>query len=179
MAQWRAVTRSSPPAHGVRAVSAVSWFEDAGSKTISAKVFVGNLSFKTTREELNEILSEAGEVVSIHLPVERDTGRLRGFAFVEFATAEAAQNAIRLFDGREVGGRRLRVNAADDRPRRDEGGESRAPAKPGPRPAAPAKPAGPRPAPRDILPEVLPFVEKPGRERWARRNQRSKRYPDD
>lgn len=155
------------------------FLEDAGSEAISAKVFVGNLSFKTTRDELNEILSEAGEVVSIHLPVERDTGRLRGFAFVEFATAEAAENAIRLFDGREVGGRRLRVNAAEDRPRREDGPDQRGPARFGPRPSAPPRPAGPRPSPRDILPDVLPFAEKPGRDRWARRNQRSKRHPDD
>lgn len=155
------------------------FFEDAGSVAISAKVFVGNLSFKTTREELQEVLSEAGEVVNVHLPVERETGKLRGFAFVEFATAEAAANAIRLFDGREVGGRRLRVNPAEDRPRREDGGDPRGPARPGPRPAAPPRPPGPRPAPREILPEVLPFVEKPGRDRWARRNQKGKRYDDD
>lgn len=153
--------------------------EDAGSEAISAKVFVGNLSFKTTRDELNELLSEAGEVVSVHLPVERETGRLRGFAFVEFATAAAADNAIRLFDGREVGGRRLRVNAAEDRPRREDGTDQRGPARFGPRPTAPPRSAGPRPSPREILPDVLPFAEKPGRDRWARRNQRSKRHPDD
>jgi nucleolin len=157
-----------------------AFLEDAGSEAISAKVFVGNLSFKTTRDELNDLLSEAGEVVSIHLPVERETGKPRGFAFVEFATAEAAERAIRLFDGREVGGRRLRVNAAEERPRREEGAEARGPSRFGPRPGAPPRSSGgPRPAPKDILPEVLPFVEKPGRERWARRNQRNKRYDDD
>lgn len=113
--------------------------------------------------------------MNIHLPVERETGKLRGFAFVEFATPEAAKNAIRLFDGREVGGRRLRVNPAEDRRPREEGSEPRPAPRPGPRPGA-----GPKPAPREILPEVLPFAEKPGRDRWARRNQRSnKRYPDD
>ena len=155
-------------------------FEDAGSGAISAKIFVGNLSFKTTRDELYEILSEAGEVINVHLPVERETGRLRGFAFVEFASAEAAETAIRLFDGREVGGRKLRVNAAEDRPRREDGADPRGASRSGSRPGQPSRPAGgPRPVPREIVPEVLPFAEKPGRDRWARRNQRNKRYDDD
>ncbi len=119
-------------------------------------------------------------MVSVHLPVERETGKPRGFAFVEFATAEAAERAIRLFDGREVGGRRLRVNAAEDRPRRDEGADQRGSSRSGPRGGAPPRPTGgARPAVKDVLPEVLPFAEKPGRDRWARRNQRNKRYDDD
>jgi RNA recognition motif-containing protein len=85
---------------------------------ISTKVFVGNLNFSTTKEELTALLGEAGRVVNVHLPTDRETGRPRGFAFVEFAQASEASDAITRFHNREVGGRRLNVNAADDRPRR-------------------------------------------------------------
>src|SRR5262245_31085736 len=85
---------------------------------ISTKVFVGNLNFSTTKEELTALLGEAGRVVNVHLPTDRETGRPRGFAFVEFAQASEASDAIARFHNREVGGRRLNVNAADDRPRR-------------------------------------------------------------
>ena len=85
---------------------------------ISTKVFVGNLSFSTTKEELTTLLTEAGRVVNVHLPTDRETGRPRGFAFVEFSQPGEAADAITRFHNREVGGRRLNVNAADDRPRR-------------------------------------------------------------
>ncbi|HUF78986.1 MAG TPA: hypothetical protein VMR44_08725, partial [Thermoanaerobaculia bacterium] len=61
---------------------------------------------------------EAGEIQDIFIPSDRETGRPRGFAFVEFATEEGAARAIELFDGHELSGRALRVNAAEDRPRR-------------------------------------------------------------
>ena len=64
------------------------------------------------------MLAEAGRVVNVHLPTDRETGRPRGFAFVEFSEAREAADAITRFNNREVGGRRLNVNAADDRPRR-------------------------------------------------------------
>jgi cold-inducible RNA-binding protein len=99
---------------------------------ISAKIFVGNLSYQTTKEELTQLLSGAGSVVNASLPTDRETGRPRGFAFVEFASDEQAAEAIRLFNGRELGGRKLNVNAADERPRRTDGG--------GPRPYRPAPP---------------------------------------
>ena len=85
---------------------------------ISTKVFVGNLNFSTTKEELTALLGEAGRVVNVHLPTDRESGRPRGFAFVEFSQASEASEAITRFHNREVGGRRLNVNAADDRPRR-------------------------------------------------------------
>ena len=59
--------------------------------------------------------------MSANLPTDRETGRPRGFAFVEFATEAEAAEAVRMFNGRELGGRKLNVNAADDRPRRSEG----------------------------------------------------------
>jgi len=64
------------------------------------------------------LLAEAGRVVNVHLPTDRETGRPRGFAFVEFSQAGEAADAITRFNNREVGGRRLNVNPADDRPRR-------------------------------------------------------------
>jgi RNA recognition motif-containing protein len=83
---------------------------------VSAKVFVGNLSFQTSKEALGELLSQAGQVVDVFLPTDRATQRPRGFAFVEFATEEEAAEAIRRFDGHALDGRSLRVNAAEDRP---------------------------------------------------------------
>jgi RNA recognition motif-containing protein len=95
--------------------------EDAA---ISARIFVGNLSFGTTAETLTQLLSEVGSVLQVYLPTDRETGRPRGFAFVEFATDAHAADAIRLFNVREVDGRRVTVNAAEDRPARRERSDS-------------------------------------------------------
>lgn len=83
--------------------------------TSSSKVFVGNLNFATTKDELATAFSEAGEVVDVHIPADRETGRPRGFAFVQFSTPEAAAEAISKFDGRELAGRPLRVSEAQER----------------------------------------------------------------
>jgi RNA recognition motif-containing protein len=83
-----------------------------------SKVFVGNLDFKATRDQIESVFAEAGEIQDVFIPTDRESGRPRGFAFVEFATEEAAEQAIKLFDGYDLGGRALRVNAAEDRPRR-------------------------------------------------------------
>lgn len=84
---------------------------------MSSKIFIGNLDFGVTDQELRELVSEAGEVVDVHIPTDRDSGRPRGFAFVGFATEEQAANAVEAINGREVSGRVLRVNIAEDRPR--------------------------------------------------------------
>jgi RNA recognition motif-containing protein len=81
-------------------------------------VFVGNLHYETTREELSLLLAEAGSVVDVHLPTDRETGRPRGFAFVGFASAAQAAEAIRRFDQMEMRGRKLTLSVADDRPLR-------------------------------------------------------------
>jgi cold-inducible RNA-binding protein len=87
------------------------------------KVFVGNMSFDTTREELQELFAQAGEVTEVVVPTDRMSGRPRGFAFVSFATDEAAAAAIQKLDGAELGGRNLRVNEASaERPTRSFGG---------------------------------------------------------
>jgi RNA recognition motif-containing protein len=84
-------------------------------------VFVGNLSYDVTREELLEVFGAAGKVVDAKVPTDRDTGRPRGFAFVEFDSDEAAARSIELLNGKDLRGRPLRVNEADNRPPRPGG----------------------------------------------------------
>jgi RNA recognition motif-containing protein len=85
---------------------------------MASKVFVGNLDFKTTRDQLHALFSEIARPTDLFLPSDRATGKPRGFAFVEFETEEQAQQAIARFNNYDFGGRSLRVNAAEDRPRR-------------------------------------------------------------
>jgi cold-inducible RNA-binding protein len=89
---------------------------------MSSKVFVGNLDFNTTRDEVQSLFSQIGEIKDVFLPTDRESGRPRGFAFVEFVNEEDAAKAIERFNGYELSGRALRVNAAEDRPRRDAAG---------------------------------------------------------
>lgn len=90
---------------------------------MGTKVFVGNMSFDTTREQLQELFAQAGEITEVVVPTDRMSGRPRGFAFVSFATDEAAAAAIQKLDGQELGGRNLRVSEASaERPQRSFGG---------------------------------------------------------
>ncbi len=84
-------------------------------------MFVGNLSFDVTREELVEAFGAVGRVVDAKVPTDRETGRPRGFAFVEFENDEAVQKCIEQMNGRDLKGRAMRVNAAEDRPPRPAG----------------------------------------------------------
>ncbi|HEU5059217.1 MAG TPA: RNA-binding protein [Kofleriaceae bacterium] len=86
------------------------------------RLFVGNLSFNTTEESLMAAFQEFGEVVEARLMTERETGRSRGFGFVEMATPEAAAKAIEEMNGAVLDGRPLRVNEAEKRPERGGGG---------------------------------------------------------
>jgi RNA recognition motif-containing protein len=90
--------------------------EDQKEEAIQTKLFVGNLSFDTSSEQLRDLFGETGEVVSVTVPIDRDTGRPRGFAFVELSTTEQAAAATEKFNGYELDGRALRVNEATDRP---------------------------------------------------------------
>ena len=83
---------------------------------ISNKVFVGNLSFDVTRDELIAAFASVGKVVDAKLPTDRETGRPRGFAFVEFEDDDAAQKCIATMNGKDLKGRPLRVNEAENRP---------------------------------------------------------------
>jgi RNA recognition motif-containing protein len=89
-------------------------------KLMSTKLYVGNLSFATTSHDLETMFAEHGTVESANLIEDRETGRSRGFGFVEMSSKEEADNAISLMNGKEVDGRSLTVNEA--KPREDRGG---------------------------------------------------------
>ena len=76
------------------------------------KLFVGGIPYRTTDEELRQLFSQAGEVVSVFIPMDRETQRPRGFAFVEMADDAAAEKAISMFDNTDMGGRSIKVNKA-------------------------------------------------------------------
>ncbi len=76
------------------------------------KLFVGGIPYRTSDEELKQHFSQAGEVLSVYIPMDRETGRPRGFAFVEMTDDAAADKAISMFDGSDMGGRRIAVNKA-------------------------------------------------------------------
>jgi RNA recognition motif-containing protein len=82
---------------------------------MNAKLFVGNLSFNVTENELEELFSQHGSVSAVNLMTDKATGRSRGFAFVEMQTREEAQTAIAALNGRDFGGRALTVNIARTR----------------------------------------------------------------
>jgi len=92
---------------------------------MATKLYVGNLSFRTTSEDLREAFSSAGTVESATVIEDRDTGRSRGFGFVEMATPEEAAAAIEQFNGKDLGGRNLTVNEAKPRTERAGGGGGR------------------------------------------------------
>ncbi len=86
------------------------------------KLYVGNLSFDTSGSDLEQIFGEFGTVESATVVEDRDTGRSRGFGFVELSSNEEGQNAIEQLNGKEVGGRQLTVNEAKPRENRAGGG---------------------------------------------------------
>ncbi len=86
---------------------------------MASKVFVGNLSYNTTKEQVQELFAQAGPLTDVFLPTDRETGRMRGFAFVTYESDEDAQKAIQQFNGQQLDGRPLRVNPAEEKPRRD------------------------------------------------------------
>ena len=84
------------------------------------KLYVGNLSYDTTQEAVRTLFAQVGEVTEVNLITDRDSGRPKGFGFVQMATEEAAQEAIRRFNGFSVDNRALTVNEA--RPREERSG---------------------------------------------------------
>lgn len=88
-----------------------------------AKIYVGNLPFNATEDQVRELFAQHGTVESVALPSDRETGRPRGFGFVEMNSSDAAR-AIQAVNGKDLGGRPLRVNEAQDKPRGAGGGRS-------------------------------------------------------
>jgi RNA recognition motif-containing protein len=86
---------------------------------MAKKIYVGNLSYGTTDESLRSLFASHGEVESVAVITDRDTGRSKGFGFIEMRDEEAAKAAISALDGYELDGRRIRVNEANEKPRRD------------------------------------------------------------
>ncbi len=82
-------------------------------------IYVGNLPFKTSNEDLEDLFASFGEVTRAHVVTDRETGRSRGFGFVEMAVREEGESAIANLDGTEVEGRGLRVNEAKPREKRE------------------------------------------------------------
>lgn len=92
---------------------------------MSTKLYVGNLSFDTSSQDLETLFAELGTVQSASVVEDRETGRSRGFGFVEMSSKEEAQSAIASLDGKEVDGRNLKVNEAKPREDRGNGGGGR------------------------------------------------------
>jgi cold-inducible RNA-binding protein len=89
---------------------------------MSMNLYVGNLAFETTGDEIKTLFAQAGTVESVNLIEDRETGRSRGFGFVEMQTKEEGAAAISRFNGQELGGRALKVNEAKPRENRGNGG---------------------------------------------------------
>ena len=96
--------------------------QSAYSLWMAKKIFVGNLSFQTTENDLSDMFGAIGQVESVQIITDRDTGRSKGFGFVQMADDAAAEKAIAQLNGKEVGGRNLNVNEAKPMQKRDFGG---------------------------------------------------------
>jgi RNA recognition motif-containing protein len=95
---------------------------------MAKKIYVGNMSYNTSEDTLRQLFAQYGEVVSVNVITDRYTGRAKGFGFVEMASDDAARAAMGALNGREVDGRQLKVNEANDKPRdsnRGSGGGSK------------------------------------------------------
>lgn len=84
---------------------------------MSKKVFVGGLSWDTSEESLSQHFGQAGDIVEAKIIQDRESGRSRGFGFVTFESEDSAGNAVEMFDGKELDGRTIKVDFAEDKPR--------------------------------------------------------------
>jgi len=105
----------------VRVLPKARWNRQRES-SLGKKLYVGNLPFSTTETELRQLFEKHGSVESVAVIMDRETGRPRGFAFVEMSDSNGAAAAMQSLDGRDFGGRALRVNEANERPAGGGGG---------------------------------------------------------
>jgi len=91
-------------------------------RPVGTRVYVGNLPFSATQESLREAFAHLGQVTDVHVVMDRDTGRSRGFAFVTMGNTQEAAAAIQAMNGTNLEGRALRVNEAEEKPQRSGGG---------------------------------------------------------
>ena len=90
---------------------------------MNQRIYVGNLPFSAREEDVRQLFAQYGEVVSVNVITDRYTGRAKGFGFVEMASEDAARAAMTALNGRELDGRQLKVNEANEKPRdRDRSG---------------------------------------------------------
>ena len=103
----------------IKLVFFVSWYQE---QTVTKKLYVGNLPYTTREDEIRTLFEQVGEITGVTIIIDRETGRSKGFGFVEMATEEQAQEAIRRFNGFSFSSRSLTVNEARPREERSEGG---------------------------------------------------------
>src|SRR5436853_5433887 len=132
------------------------------SAYMPVRLFIGNLPYSATEAELRVHLSAVGEPTSVVLPVDRETGRPRGFAFVDYADREVAEAAIKRFDQQPFKGRGLAVSEARPREERGPGGPRPGGFGGGPRPGAPGGFSRPSGGPSGYAPRSGGFSPRPG-----------------
>ena len=145
---------------------------------MSVRLFIGNLPYAANEAELREHLSSVGAPTQVVLPVDRETGRPRGFAFVDYADRGVAEEAIRRFNQQPFKGRPLAVSEARPREERGPGGPPRPGGFSGPRPGGPpAGPGGPRPG--GFAPRPGGFAPRPDAGGTAAPGQRNRNFGPD
>ena len=145
---------------------------------MSVRLFIGNLPYAANEAELREHLSGVGAPTQVVLPVDRETGRPRGFAFVDYADRGVAEEAIRRFNQQPFKGRPLAVSEARPREERGPGGPPRPGGFSGPRPGGPpAGPGGPRPG--GFAPRPGGFAPRPDAGGTAAPGQRNRNFGPD
>ena len=115
----------TPPFAEAKSDSQLHLFLQGKGISMGKKLYVGNLAFQTTSQDLQALFAQAGTVESAQIIEDRNTGQSKGFAFVEMSTEEEAASAIQQFNGKEVAGRMLKVNEARPRENRSGGGGGR------------------------------------------------------
>jgi cold-inducible RNA-binding protein len=110
---------------GFRILGPFEWHSPEAQKAVDPvgnRLYVGNLSFNTTQDTLQAEFSAIGEVREVGMPIDRETGKPRGFAFVTMGSDQAASAAIQQLNGKNLDGRAIKVNEAEERPARSGGG---------------------------------------------------------